>query len=122
MTMDKLHLHELKIETYVGCLTWEQHVKQSVFVDLTVDFDSAMAGQLDDLSYTIDYSTIAATITSFIENGRFQLIESLAEKTAALIFEKFDVAKIQLAITKPAAVKNAKSVSINITRSKNAAT
>ena len=118
--MDKIRIHELKIETVIGCLAWERKVKQSVIFDLEIEFDAQPAGMTDDLQKTLDYYQVAQSITKFVEKGQFKLIEALATQTAQLILEEFSAPHLDLhlnlTVTKLTAIPNAKAVSVNIVR------
>lgn len=114
--MDKIFIHELKIETIIGCLAWERQVKQPVILDLEIDYDLKSAGLSDDLNQTIDYHLLAQTLTGFIQNSQFKLIEALAEQAAKLMLETFSLNRVVLKVTKFSAVPQAKSVSVSIVR------
>ena len=114
--MDKIFIHELKVETIIGCLNWERHIKQPIFIDMEIDYDCSLAGRSDSLIDTLDYSEIANTVTDFIMNSQFNLLESLAQHVAKLILEKYPISRIKIKVSKPGAIANAKLVAVAIER------
>jgi hypothetical protein len=55
-------------------------------------------------------------LIAFVEGSSFQLIEALAERCAALIREEFGVSWLRLKLSKPGAVRGARSVGVVIER------
>ena len=51
-----------------------------------------------------------------MENSQFQLIETLAEKVAALILEEFPVTFVELRLSKPGAIRGSDNVGVVIFR------
>jgi len=118
--MDKLFIHDLKIETIIGCLAWERKVRQTVIFDFEIDYDCKAAAVSDELNDALDYSGFAKTVSEFAANSKFKLIETLAEQTAALIMQRFKLNKVYLKLTKPGAIPNARAVAVSIERSPDA--
>ena len=53
---------------------------------------------------------------AFIGDSEFELIETLAERLAALILAEFPVARVRLQLAKPRALRGAASVAVRIVR------
>ena len=118
--MDIIFIKELCIETVIGIYDWERKVKQIVCIDLELGTDISKASTSDDVKDTLDYKAVAKTVQSFLKESEFMLVESLAEETVKLIFEKFNVTYIKGRFSKPGAVTKAKEVGVIIERTKNA--
>ena len=114
--MDIVYISHLKIDTVIGVYEWEKNIKQTIVLDVELYCDTTRAAATDDLTLALDYAAISSRITAYIEASRFQLIESLAEKTAALVLSEFPVSKLKLQIAKPGAITNARDVGIIIER------
>lgn len=114
--MDKIFLRELEIEAIIGVLPYERIQPQPVIINLEIATDIRTAAKTENLADTIDYAAIAQCLTDFVSASQFQLLETLAEKIAELILQKFGVSWLRLEIAKPAAIKNAKSTGIIIER------
>lgn len=114
--MDKIIISELSVETIIGTYDWERQLKQKIVLDIEIETDIHGVASEDDLRKTIDYSTVAKKVVTFIGSSQFQLIETLAEKTASFIKNEFQVPLLRLRVTKQNAVTDAKSVSLVIER------
>ncbi len=118
--MDKILIRGLKIRAIVGILPWERKIPQTLLLDVDLTTDIRAAAASEDISKTVDYSAVAERLTAFIQESRFQLIETLAERCAGLILEEFGVPEVRLLVSKPEAVPATDTVCIEINRSRNA--
>jgi dihydroneopterin aldolase len=114
--MDTIFLTDLQVETIVGVFDWERRVPQTVSIDLEMAADIRTAAASDSIEATLDYKSLAKRIIAFVEESRFQLIETMAEQIAAVIREEFGVAWVRVVLHKPRAVSGAKDVGIIIER------
>jgi len=116
--MDKIFLNDLKIDTIIGIYEWERNTLQTLQFDLEMDWDIRAAAASDDIADTLDYGAIAATIVTFVEASRYQLIETLAEDLCALLLQNYPIPKLILTLTKPVALHGQNFAKIVIERSK----
>ena len=114
--MDTVFIQELKLAATIGVWEWEQKIKQRLIVDLEVGTDIRMPAERDDLNDAVSYKDIAASVTSFVENSNFKLIETLAEKIAELVLGEFSVDWCKVTVNKPRAVENSRNVGVTIVR------
>lgn len=112
--MDKLEITGLSISTHIGVHAWEQRILQPVLLDISVPTDCSTAD--DDLANALDYDKLCQRVTTFVESNSFNLIETLAEKVAALIKNEFKVSALTIRVSKPSAIKNAANISVVIER------
>lgn len=112
--MDQIHISALSVPTTIGVHAWEQRIKQTLLIDITLEKD--LSACADDLADTIDYDALCTTVTNFVASGSFKLIETVANQVAQLIQEEFKVTHLSVCVSKPHAIKNAKGVQVCITR------
>lgn len=115
-TMDILYIRNLKVEAIVGIFSWEKRIRQPIHLDLEVAIDIRQAAQTDDIQYALDYKTVSTRLTNYISQSEWHLIETLAEKVAALLMDEFGVTWLRLRLSKPAALPAADSVGLVIER------
>lgn len=96
-----IHIKDLKVTACHGCFDNEKVNPQPFVFDCTLDYDFEKAAQNDSLDDTLDYGAIMQTISDFAKANTFNLIETLAYRTAALIMEKYPAEKISLTVRKP---------------------
>lgn len=114
--MDIVFLRGLRIETVIGIYDWEKEVKQPVVLDIEMASDVARAAATDSISDTLDYKAISKRLKRFIGTSRFELVETLAERCAAIIRDEFQVSWVRLKLDKVGAVTDADGVGVIIER------
>jgi dihydroneopterin aldolase len=114
--MDKIFLDELRIETIIGIWEWERKIRQTIIIDLEMSADIARAAATDDVADTLNYKSVAKRLQSFVGESSFQLVETLAERIAAIIRDEFDVAWVKVTVHKPGAIRGSKDVGVIIER------
>ena len=114
--MDTIFLRDLKIRTVVGIWDWERAVPQTVSIDLEMAADVAAAAARDVIDATLDYKSVTKRIISFVEESRFQLIETMAERIAEIVIGEFGVPWVKVTVHKPWAIRGSRDVGICIER------
>lgn len=112
--MDTLIIKALNVATQIGVHDWEQKIKQTLLIDITIPSDFSQCEER--LDKTIDYDALCKTVTQFIESRAFQLIETVANDVALLIKDQFKVNALTVAVSKPHAVANAGIVQVLVER------
>jgi len=114
--MDRIFLHELKVDTIIGIWEWERRIRQTVVIDLEMSADIAKAAATDDVADTLNYKSVAKRVQSFVADSSFQLVETLAERIAGIIREEHGVAWVSVRVNKPGAIRGSKAVGVLIER------
>jgi dihydroneopterin aldolase len=114
--MDIVFLRDLRIETVIGIYDWEREIKQTVVLDLEMSADIRKAAESDHIDDTLDYKAVAKRLITFVEESSFQLVETLAERCAAIVRDEFDVQWMRLTLNKIGAVRGARDVGVIIER------
>ncbi len=110
-------LHNLRVDAIVGIYPHERDKAQAVFLDIELDYDFGPAAASDAISDAVDYDFVASSVTALIQTRRFQLLEAMAEATAAMVLERVPAVQVvRLEIRKPAAVPAAASSFVRVTR------
>ncbi|MDH4039885.1 MAG: dihydroneopterin aldolase [Gammaproteobacteria bacterium] len=114
--MDIVYIRELRADTVIGVYDWERKVRQTVVLDLELATDNRRAAASDRVEDALDYAALSGRLLSFIEGSAFQLIETLAERVAAIAIDEFGVPWLRLRLAKPGAVLRAGDVGVIIER------
>lgn len=117
MASDRVFIEDLRVETVIGIYAWEREIRQVVSIDLEMAFDIRRAGETDAIDDTLDYKSVAKRLIKFIESSEFQLVETLAERCAAIVLKEFPVDWLRLRLSKPGAVRGSSAVGVIIERS-----
>lgn len=100
----------------VGILPWEKKSTQIIILDISFQVDAKRIAVTDRIEDAVDYVVVGETIATYLANHRFNLIETLAEKLAAFLLEKFSLTGLRLSILKPKAITDATGVRVVVER------
>ena len=76
--MDAIVIEGLKVETVVGCFTWERQIVQPLMLDLIIQTNLEQASLSDELDDTLNYAEICALSAKVIQTAQPKLIEHAA--------------------------------------------
>jgi len=116
MPMDKIILRQLEVPAVIGIWDWERQIKQTVRLDIELGTDVARAAKHDRIEDALNYRDVAKRLVEFIGESRFQLLETLAEASAELLLQEFDLPWVRLTVAKPAAISGSREVGVVIER------
>ena len=102
--------------TTVGVHDWEQRTPRRVVVNIEMAADVARAAASDDIGETVSYSDVSRRILALLAESRTLLLETLAERIAAMVLAEFPVSWLSLELQKPGAVPEAETVGVRIER------
>jgi dihydroneopterin aldolase len=114
--MDIVFIRDLRIDTVIGIYEWEREIRQTVVFDLEMGTDIARAAATDAIEDTLDYKAVSKRLIEFVSGSEFQLVETLAERCAAIVLEEFKVPWLRLILNKEGAVSAARDVGVIIER------
>jgi dihydroneopterin aldolase len=99
--MDTVSIRGLGVPAVIGVYDWEREVEQTLTFSVDLAVDVARVAANDDVADAVDYSEVAATVTSVVRDGKFQLIETAAERVAERIRAGFPVGWVRVEVAKP---------------------
>jgi dihydroneopterin aldolase len=113
-------IEQLEFRGRCGVTPEERARPQLLAVDLELDCRLEAAGLSDDLIHTIDYATVAQRVVDIGTLQESQLLETLAERLLAALFDEFPISRIKLWLRKlhPPISYVTRSVGINIERTR----
>ena len=114
--MDIVFLRGLRIETTIGIYDWEKAIKQPVVLDLEMATDVARGAATDRIEDALDYKAVSKRLKQFVAESRFELVETLAERCAAIIRDEFGVPWVRLTLNKIGAVRDSEGVGVILER------
>ena len=116
MSVDIVFITDLRIETIIGIYDWERKVKQTISLDLEMGADIRKSAETDAIEDTLNYKAVAKRLIAFVGESEYQLVETLAEKIAAIVQTEFGVPWVKLTVHKPGALRGSRDVGILIER------
>jgi dihydroneopterin aldolase len=100
---DRITLSGLRVRGFHGVLPEERRDGQDFVVDAVLSLDTRAAASSDALSDTVDYGSLAASLASVVAGEPCDLLETLADRLAAVCLAHPLVFEVALTVHKPSA-------------------
>lgn len=113
-------IEQLEFHGRCGVTPEERARPQPLAVDLELDCRLEAAGLSDDIGRAIDYAKVAQRVIDIGTGQESQLLETLAERLLAALFDEFPIGRIKLWLRKlhPPISYVTRSVGINLERTR----
>ncbi len=120
MNTDIVYVRDLQVAALIGIYDWERQIRQMINIDLEMGWDNRKAAASDDIKHTLNYKAASKMVVELVKNSEYQLVETLAERIAALLLEKMQIPWVKVTLGKPKAVSGSREVGVIITRKRKA--
>jgi len=114
--MDAILIRDLRVEALIGIHRRERYVTQTVQVDLEIGVPGTAVFASDKVADTIDYEQVALRIKALASGEHFRLVETFADRIAALLMGDFGAPWVKVSAAKLGILANAKFVGVTIER------
>lgn len=114
--MDKVLIQDLHVQAILGINDWERNSPREILINVTLFTAPRPAARPDTLAGCVDYSQVAKEIRALVEAARRFTVEALAEDIADLCLKRPNVRKVTVKVEKPRAVKEVRSMGVEIER------
>ena len=116
--VDQIQIKDLLLRTIIGINEEERRAKQDVLINIVLHADTRAAGISDDIEDAVNYRTITKHIIRLVEGSQFFLVEKLAAEIAAICLKDPRVESASVRVEKPGALRFARSVGVEIHRTR----
>jgi dihydroneopterin aldolase len=103
VTLDEIRLTGLRASAHHGVFDHERRDGQVFIIDVTVRLPLAPAAAADDLERTVHYGELAERVVAAVESDPVDLIETVAERVAAVALAFPAVLEVVVTVHKPQA-------------------
>lgn len=100
---DRITLTGLRVRAHHGVFEFERVEGQEFVIDVSVAVDLAAAASADDLDRTVHYGELAEAVVAAVERDPVDLIETVAERVAAVALGFAAVDEVEVTVHKPQA-------------------
>lgn len=117
--MDEIRIDNLEVYAYHGVYPEEKAKGQRFYVNAVLFLDVRPAGLADDLTLSVNYGEVCEKITKWMQEKKFDLLETVAEHLAKKLLRGFPLLReVELEVRKPEAPIGLpfESVSVRIRR------
>jgi FolB domain-containing protein len=118
MNEDCIVIRDLLARGILGVNDWEREQPQDILVNLTLFTDLRRAGMSDDIADTVNYRTLTKGILALVESSSRYTVEALAADIARHCLRTESVQRVQVRVEKPGALRFARSVGVEIERTR----
>ena len=115
---DQIHISDLMLHAIVGINDWERAERQEVLLNITLFGDLRLAGASDRIEDTINYRTVTKRIIQHVESSQRFTVEALATDVARICLQEKGVERVRVRVEKPGALRFARSVGVEIERTR----
>ena len=98
---DTVSIRDLRVSAVIGVYDWEREIEQTLVFGVDMAADVAAAAARDDIAAALDYSAVAQTIRTVVTDGKFQLIETAAERVAERLLADYGLGWVRVEVAKP---------------------
>lgn len=122
--MDEIRIKALKVYGHHGVFDFEKADGQFFYVNVVLKLDLQEAGVKDDLNKSVSYADVCSDIEKYFIDYTYDLIETVAEKLAYMILEKYHlVQRVDIEVCKPYAPvsQEVENLSVSISRARHIA-
>ena len=103
----------------IGIHKHEKINKQKIIFNIVIDVNQNALPEENNISSIVDYEKITNKLEKLAKNKNYNFLESLAEDSFKEIFKDKRINSIKIKIEKPDAIMNAKSVGVEVFKSRN---
>lgn len=102
-TRDRITLTGVRVRAHHGVFDFERQEGQEFVIDVSVAVDLSAAASGDDLDRTVNYGELAESVAAAVSRDPVDLIETVAERVAAVALEYAAVEEVEVTVHKPEA-------------------
>jgi dihydroneopterin aldolase/2-amino-4-hydroxy-6-hydroxymethyldihydropteridine diphosphokinase len=115
---DQILIKDLLLRAIIGINDEERRNRQDVLINIVLFTDLRPAGISDQIDDAVNYRTITKQIITMVEASSFFTVEKLVAEIAAICLADARVEAAQVRVEKPGALRFARSVGVEIHRTR----
>jgi len=112
-------IKDFLIHEIIGIHKHEKTNKQKIIFNIVINVNQNTLPDENNLLSIVDYEKITNKLENLAKNKSYNFLESLAEDSFEEIFKDKRINSVKIKIEKPDAIANAKSVGVEIFKSRN---
>ena len=113
-----IFLKGLRLEAFIGAYDHEHGHTQPIIIDIEMEVIEPVNPVSDNLEDVVCYNKISQSIQTILDEGHIQLVETLAERIAAMCLSHPMGLAVRVRVDKPNALSHADGAGVEIIRYK----
>ena len=114
--MNRIFVHDLRVETRIGVYDWEQHLAQPLRLDLEVGSPSDAAFTSDNFADALDYAAVVKRLQALAADHPYKLMERFAQAIADVVLSEFGAPWVKVRVAKLAPMPGVRELGVSIER------
>ena len=106
----RIEIERLRVDTVIGAYTEERLIEQTLWLDISLEYNAELATESDTFEQAVDYDTLTKRLSDFIRESKFVLIETAAKRCCDFLIESFPIQSVTVLVRKPSALERAETV------------
>ncbi len=111
-------VRDLEVTALLGIYEHEKLDPQRIIVNIDLSVREAKGATADDISHVVSYEIVVKKVEAILAEGHINLVETLCEKIADACLRDRRVLAARVRVEKPDIIPNARSVGVEIERSR----
>lgn len=108
----------MKLKIIVGVFPIERKRKQTIYLDIQIDYDAELAATTDDVEDALNYKILVENIETQVGETKFYLLESLVVFIGEIILKNNLARSVKVSAAKGKIFKNVDRVSVTYQKNK----
>jgi len=118
--MNKIFIHDLRVQTRIGVYEWEQRLPQTVRLDVELGLASDRVFATGDFADALDYAAIVKRLQALAADHPHQLLERFAQAIADVVQGEFGAPWVKVRVAKLAPIAGVRELGVEIERTRGA--
>ena len=114
--MDAIFIHDLRVATRIGVYEWEQHLPQTIRLDIDLGLPSDKAFRTGEFADALDYAAVVKRLQALAADHPHRLLERFAQAIADTLLDEFGAPWVKVRVAKLAPIAGVKELGIAIER------
>lgn len=114
--MNSIFIHDLRLETRIGVYEWEQHLPQTVRIDIEFGLPSDQAFRSDDFNDALDYAAVVKRLQALAREHPHKLMERFAQAIADIVLTEFNAPWVKVRVAKLAPIAGVRELGVTVER------
>ncbi len=114
--MNRIFIHDLRVEARIGVYDWERHLPQTVRLDLDFETPSMLPYQSGKIADALDYAKVVERLKAFAKDAPPPLLERFAEKVAHIVMDEFGSPWVRVRVAKLGVIAAVREIGVEIER------
>ena len=111
-------VRDLDMMALIGIYDHEKTDPQRIIVNIDLSVAEGEGPKDDDIGHVVSYEIVVKKVEAIVAEGHINLIETLCEKIATACLKDKRVKAARVRVEKPDIIKNARSVGVEIERTR----